>query len=278
MIHEDLRMQPKRLKKKKEKDRSVSVGYISESTGSCNERQAWQTSDGQPDSHHKSKKKKKNKEKHYDAEDCKRKGKLDEGIFEGFELLDTEGRQKGIQPNRRKKKKKDRSAGLGYISEDTGTCNERQAWQTSDGAQPDGHHKSKKKKKNKETHYDAEDCKRKRKLNENVFEGSELLDTEGRQKDIQPNRRKKKKEKDRSASLGYISEGTGTCNERQAWQTSDGGQPDSHHKSKKKKKNKETHYDAEDCKRKRKLDENVFEGSELLDNKRRKKDKHEKMH
>jgi hypothetical protein len=89
---------------------------------------------------------------------------------------------------------------------------------------------------------------------------------------IEPNRLKKKKEKDKSANSGYTSESTGTCDERQTWQQ------DSHHTSKKKKKKKEKHYDAEDCKRKRKLEEDMFEGSELLDTKKRKKDKHEKMH
>jgi hypothetical protein len=95
---------------------------------------------------------------------------------------------------------------------------------------------------------------------------------------IQPNRRKKEKKKDRSVISGYTSESTGTCNERQNWQMNDGCHQDSHHKKEMKNKNKEKHYDAEDCKRKRKRDENIFEGSELRDNKRRKKDKHEKMH
>jgi hypothetical protein len=89
---------------------------------------------------------------------------------------------------------------------------------------------------------------------------------------IKPNRLKIKKERDKSVNSGYTSEGTGTCDETIA-----GWQQDSHHTSKKKKKNKEKYYDAEDCKRKRKL-EDIFEGSELLDTKKRRKDKHEKMH
>jgi hypothetical protein len=91
---------------------------------------------------------------------------------------------------------------------------------------------------------------------------------------IQRNRIKKEKKKDRSV----ISEGTGTCNERWNWQTNDGWQQDSHHKNEKKRKNKEKHYDAGKRKRKRKFDEDVFDGSELFDAKRRGKNKHEKIH
>lgn len=94
---------------------------------------------------------------------------------------------------------------------------------------------------------------------------------------IKPNRIKKEKKKDRNVNSGYTSESTGTYNEKQNWQTSDGWHQDGHHKNEKKNKNKEKHYDAEEYKRKRKL-EDIFEGSELLDTKRRKKDKHEKMH
>jgi hypothetical protein len=86
----------------------------------------------------------------------------------------------------------------------------------------------------------------------------------------QPKRIKKEKKKDGSVNSGYISESTDRCNERQNWQTSDGWYRDSHHKNEK--KNKKKHYEAEECKRK-----SILEGPELLDTKRRKKDKHEKM-
>jgi hypothetical protein len=87
--------------------------------------------------------------------------------------------------------------------------------------------------------------------------------------------KKKKRKKDSGANSGYTSEGTGPCNEGQNWLTSDGWQQESHHKSKKKKKkHKKEHCDIEGCKRKRKLDEGIIEGSELHDTKRRKRDKH----
>lgn len=91
-----------------------------------------------------------------------------------------------------------------------------------------------------------------------------------------PNRIKKEKKKDRNLNSGYISESKGTCDERQNLQTNDGWHQDNHHKNKKKKKNKEKHYDAEEYKRK--VDEDIFERSELLDAKRKKKGKHEKVH
>ncbi|XP_023710902.1 uncharacterized protein LOC111866307 isoform X2 [Cryptotermes secundus] len=93
MIHEDLLIKPNRIKKEKKKDRNVNSGYISESKGTCDERQNLQTNDGwHKDNHHKNKKKNKNKEKQYDAEECKRK--VDEDIFERSELLDAKRKKK----------------------------------------------------------------------------------------------------------------------------------------------------------------------------------------
>ncbi|XP_021922112.1 uncharacterized protein LOC110830970 isoform X2 [Zootermopsis nevadensis] len=93
---------------------------------------------------------------------------------------------------------------------------------------------------------------------------------------IQPQMLKKeKRKKSRSSKSNSNSEETGTCKERGKWQTYDEEEQESYKKEKKK---KGKNHDAEGHMRKRKLDEDTFEASEIVyDTKRRKKDKHKNM-
>jgi hypothetical protein len=75
----------------------------------------------------------------------------------------------------------------------------------------------------------------------------------------------KKRKKDKNAISNGISEGTGTCNERGNWEAHEKWEQVGHRKKEKKRK-------------KRNLDKDTSEESEILFNtKRRKKDSHEQM-